>query len=452
MSYFCLAGISDIGGVLQVLIEEVSQQRTTLNRVVTKIASLEGTARKQQEVLNFVVSKISSLPKGAETSVPNGAETSQEATAQASNAGVDPVYVGEGTKHIYRPANRKKHRSTSKRKSIEHHTSARLKAFHGGFKRTRSLGEVPVDSLNKLPLVHPLKKPMRAPVDNAPPSSDEDCSAENCVENELYKYQDNLSKHEWMNCIKMIEQVCSTLREHADRQKVRANNCHRSVPNPAINGMCTESKSFPECAPSTSSAHTSETVPTPIQKKLPTVTIPETIGKTASNSSSSQENPSSTSTNRLGATPTDPPTVPQPHVLAVGVAAGPLVKAMSTGNATLPSCVIDKSELISLDIFMKIHSTALREGRYPLGTLAVKLATSVIFGKEVLAKCSPFGRRGLWAFPAVEFNVLKQLVLDFHPCLWENMAEFERQWDVACKTQLSRKCSQLRMTYKKVVQ
>ena len=118
---------------------------------------------------------------------------------------------------------------------------------------------------------------------------------------------------------------------------------------------------------------------------------------------------------------------------------------ISRVKSPLPSSEIPKSKLVNVDKFMSLHRTAIQEGKYEMLGLARKLAFDVVFGEEVLKKCTPYGyRHGLHGFPVAEFNMLKQLVMDCSPSLWDNMEEFEKRWEKVCADGLSKACSKLR--------
>ena len=109
----------------------------------------------------------------------------------------------------------------------------------------------------------------------------------------------------------------------------------------------------------------------------------------------------------------------------------------------LSSSEIVKSSLISIDKFMELHSSGIN-GQYELGTLVRKLSVEAIFGKEVLIKCTPFGYGGYPGLPVAEFNLLKQTVLNWSPSYWDNLDEFERCWHTIGIKAISTTCSKLR--------
>ena len=72
-----------------------------------------------------------------------------------------------------------------------------------------------------------------------------------------------------------------------------------------------------------------------------------------------------------------------------------------------------------------------------------KLATEVVFGRDVIERCSPYHGRGSYpGLPVVELNQLKQMVLDCFPSLWNDLDELKKRW-VVCIQGLSKCCSGL---------
>ena len=138
-----------------------------------------------------------------------------------------------------------------------------------------------------------------------------------------------------------------------------------------------------------------------------------------------------------------PPMKPiPPDLVASGVA--PAVSSVVGIRKPLPSSEIDKSELVSVQKFMSLNSTAISQGKFNLSQLTCKLATECILGRKLMAKCTPYGHSIYPGFPVAEFNLLKQLVLDCNPSLWNMMDEFERKWNKVCRRSLVKLCSNLR--------
>ncbi len=115
----------------------------------------------------------------------------------------------------------------------------------------------------------------------------------------------------------------------------------------------------------------------------------------------------------------------------------------SVGNA-LPSSEIDKSTLISLNEFMSRHSSVIRSGKYKIFHWCRFLAREVYFGPAVLKRCTPFGRSDHFGLPTLELNQLKQAVLSCCPSYWSDLDEFEKQWDLNASSILSKLCANYR--------
>ncbi len=128
----------------------------------------------------------------------------------------------------------------------------------------------------------------------------------------------------------------------------------------------------------------------------------------------------------------------------VTVNKSPAVKEITDVINPLSSAEIPKSELMSISDFLSLHSTAIKEGKYEPGYLTRRLAIDAVFGKKVLIKCTPFGRSTFPGLPVAEFNLLKQTVLDCNPTYWECVESFEEEWTHSCTRFLGNVCSKLR--------
>ena len=119
----------------------------------------------------------------------------------------------------------------------------------------------------------------------------------------------------------------------------------------------------------------------------------------------------------------------------------PIIKIINP----LPSSDIIKSNLISFEEF-KSHYV---DGQnHDMLYICQKLALEVVFGRDVLERCSPYGRGSYPGLPAVELNQLKQMVLDCFPSLWNDSDEFEERW-LICIQGLSKYCSTFRRALEK---
>ena len=218
-------------------------------------------------------------------------------------------------------------------------------------------------------------------------------------------------KKEWTLCKKGIERCCAQLR---DNGKVRRRRRQHVSPQ--------NSKTSPSNV-GTTHGDTGNSSASPDSIEIDVVSGPP------------QGNISSTENGHQQ--------VPSP--LSAYVAIGPAVKPITSVYTPLPSSEIDTSKLMSVEKFMQTHSAAIRNGKYEMSRLSQKLAAEVVFGKDVLIQCTPFGKKaGLSGFPVVEFNMLKQLVLDCFPSYWDKMEEFEKKWIYVASGPLGKSCSFLR--------
>jgi hypothetical protein len=426
---FSFAGISDIGGILRILVDEVSQQRATIDQVVSKVALLEDATKKEHDKLNYALSMIT----GADVEKKKG----HLSTPPCKNMSCKKNGFSSKGKNKKRLDSDRLHRNFPKKNGSL--IAALAMGLQSDCGCLPSEDDCSKDSKKNDVLIAALAKGLQSAC-GCPPSEDDcnsesnfpkkndalittlakGCGSEDNYSNEI-SCQDDMSKKEWMNCMKIMERLYSSLSK-------------TSGAKPEINP--THSNPGQDLAAPASTARFSETIPTP---------LPPTV---SANSSSCliEESPTSTSVVSKLTTPTKPAATLRPsRLLAPGMVPGPFVKLITTVNAPLPSCEIDMSKLMSLETFMQCNSAALKEGKYSLANLTVRLALNVVFGREVLAKCSPFGcRQGLYGLPIAEFNILKQLVSDLSPSYWEQMDSFEAQWGTNCIRQLSGKCSALR--------
>ena len=118
----------------------------------------------------------------------------------------------------------------------------------------------------------------------------------------------------------------------------------------------------------------------------------------------------------------------------------PAVRPVTRIGKSLPSSVINKSNLISFEEFKSLYVDG---KKHDMIYICRKLATEVIFGRDVMERCSPYGRGSYPGLPVVELNQLKQMVLDCFPSLWNDLDEFEKRWSI-CNQYLCRSCRQFR--------
>lgn len=113
----------------------------------------------------------------------------------------------------------------------------------------------------------------------------------------------------------------------------------------------------------------------------------------------------------------------------------------------LSSSEIIKSELMDIEQFIAKYSTDIENSKYNPATLTRKLAREVVFGREILKKCSITGKRSRYpGLPVAELNLLKQLVFEHSPAYRNRLDEFEKEWSV-CKCSLLKQCNRLRSGY-----
>lgn len=244
---------------------------------------------------------------------------------------------------------------------------------------------------------------------------------------DFWEGSDDFEKH-WTSCLKGIEHLCSALRQTSEQQQTVPQNAPTPSSGPALKPVVNPIVGPPGCVDSPSVERT------PFTSKSDTKFSPPAYADIVA-------------ADQTGTKPARKTRIDEKSLQfsSAGVGKGPKVKPIGPIKSPLPSCEIPKSELMSLDDFMAHYSFAIADKKYSLGLFSVKLASEVIFGRKVLSKCSPSGRGpGLNGLPLEEFNMLKQLVLDCCPSLWDSLPEFEKQWNAICKTQLSCRCANLR--------
>ena len=106
----------------------------------------------------------------------------------------------------------------------------------------------------------------------------------------------------------------------------------------------------------------------------------------------------------------------------------PTVVPVRNVRNPLPSSEVDRRGLMSVEEFLSLHSTKIKEGKYTMSHLFRKLACFCFFGKEVLIKCTPTGYGQNTGLPVVELNQLKQTLMDCFPRYWDHPDLFEAEW------------------------
>lgn len=496
-------------GVLRVLIDEFSQQQETLDQLLVRMTSLEDTSNKQQLLLNTLKSAIliptNNVNRPKNNVVRRKTAQARKIVHQASRHRSTKIaaykafkfHSGHQKSHkdhkhngteMTRHGKKRVERPNKDPKLLKQATpvlSRECPLYSGGSKDARS-----ADHLSTKPRVrrnqetgsHLLAHPR-----NEPLSCDQ--STLHAIDNILCKYRNFALNGRVVSLARMLAQAVIG----EDELKKCTPHGHSHYPPLPVDSLKTIKQAlfnyFPELwdrpedfeedwakcvlgimrlcctlrlgtrsvVPSPSSAQTVESVINSIVLapdliKQPPSPAQETSTILKSETESSPPAPVMNSAEQIS-TNSEPADMTSgslagkhlPYISSAGIGKGPKVRAISGVKTPLPSFEIAKSELFSVDEFMAHHSAAISDQKFTLGSLAVKLASDVIFGKKVLMKCSPSGcRGGLYGLPVAEFNRLKQLVLDCCPSLWDNMPEFERQWKVVCRTQLSYRCANLR--------
>lgn len=122
-----------------------------------------------------------------------------------------------------------------------------------------------------------------------------------------------------------------------------------------------------------------------------------------------------------------------------------VLKTVRVKNS-LSSSEIDKSKLMDIETFLAEHSKHIKDGKYTLKKLTCEFAVHVVFGKEILLKCSPCGQSpSCPGLPVAELNLLKQLVFEHCPPSYKSsVKKFEGWWSQTCMAGLCQLCSTLR--------
>lgn len=435
-----VAEISDVRGVLQLLIDQVSLQQTTSEQVLARINLLEETGRKQQMFLNDIKSTIFKRNernfvegiKGKSVKSKQHTRISDKQAPSNASSRSHGVTVVNGKHKTTKQGKGTAHKvSTSKQQSVKHHKSNGVSRKDVSSKKKKPAGPMKSER-SKAPIATPVRPSL-----NALSSSEIDRSSLVSIDSVVSKYQDLIVNGRVVSLARKlaIEAVIGL-----DVLK-RCTPCGRSYyPALPVDSLYTIKQvlldNFPEFWDEPqefdvvwrkSVKRIDRVCSTLRRRKSQTKSTPPVEDVVLSH----VESPSS-----LGEWPVSAET-------DRGV--GPDVAPITTVKSALPSSEIPKSELMCVSKFMALHSTAIRNGKYEFGHLTRKLAYDVVFGEEVLRKCTPFGHRpGLFGLPVAEFNMLKQLVLNCYPSFWDNMDEFERRWHKICLDRLSKVCSKLR--------
>lgn len=466
--------------VLQVLIDQVSKQQSTIEEVVSRVTSLEGVSKKQQMLLKHFTSKVykqkedafdgsdiksilqaqKSSKKKSKKVVVGGAEKLKSSkkkmaavTSEKLHKKKKPAKKEKATKDSPRKKKRDKlllkakvsSPSSSKpvlvKGEVEPPTTTPAKTPRTrntktpttpGTKAPTTPGEKAPTTPGATPTIPTcIKAPTATPVRahcNALPSSEINRSNLISVEEVLFKYQ----KYVLSGKIRVIARKLS--REAVIGLSVMKRCTPRGLSHyPALPTDSLYSikqillKTFPQFWDK------------PVEFESEWLKCVECIERVCSDlrriDSGFRRNPVDKSMKPI---PLD--------LLTSGVA--PAVISVVGIRKPLPSYEIDKSELVSVQKFMSLNSAAISQGEFNLGQLTCKLATECILGRKLMIKCTPYGRSTYPGFPVAEFNLLKQLVLDCNPPLWNMMEEFERRWDKVCRRSLVKLCSNMRSAIK----
>lgn len=101
---------------------------------------------------------------------------------------------------------------------------------------------------------------------------------------------------------------------------------------------------------------------------------------------------------------------------------------------------------ISIDKYERVHCSvfAWKKSIWSCYSYS-KISYRSLFWRECNDKVyTPCGRGNYPGLPLVEFNLLKQAVLDCNPHLWHDVITFERKWTSECRPAISRLCKKLR--------
>lgn len=495
--FFLFTDISDVRAILQVLVDQISQQRTVSEQVISRVASLENVTKGHKYILNKFKSKIFKSVKNGErkdllreSSFTMEAQPSTESTPSSTqhvpkkvttaNMGLSGVNLYDHQHGTHR------RRTKSSKKKLPKEKKSKRKLKPNAKKRAKSTS-VKDSAVTKPSLARrvvtkaehrtaPILTP-ETPRWNALSSSEIDrtalssideivCNSQHYIQNgstsrfalklareavigeaviirctpygksyypglpvdSLYtikqvilnnfpQFWDKLEdfEKEWVKCVKGIERYASKLRRNS---RVTLQACHSIT--------------------AATADHVSDI---PAAKKVVTPPCPDPVAQNV-------------------VTPPCPDSpAPAPNVIAppcpktetpLPLSEAPAIMPITNvGRRSLPSCEIDKSRLVNVDEFMSFNAIPIRDGIFEMSDLAKKLALEVMFGEEVLLKCTPFGRgTNLHGFPEAEFNQLKKLVFQCYPSFWHNVQDFEDKWRLVCREPLSRMCSRLRLKRK----
>lgn len=446
---YCYPEIADVRGVLQLLIDQVSLQQTTSDQLLSRVMLLEETTRKQQMFLNHIKSTIfKSRENGLRRNIVHVkskggtskaiSHHSQISETVPSNE-VDEVAVNSGetrpikeaTVYVYKHKNSGK-LSAECPKSKKDVSKKKTKKLAKPMKSHQKSSSVIKSEQTMAPIATPVKPSVKALS-----SSEIDRSALASIDSVLSKYKNFIAKGSILRLARRLAVEAVIGEDVLKRCTPRGRSYYPALP---VDSLYTIKQvllnNFPKYW---DQPEEFEVVWGRVIKEIERLCSTLRLGP-------SYQKPSKPSVEDVVVSHTETPSdvMEPPHSSRpVGPAITPI--SASKVKSPLPSSEISKSKLVTMDKFVALHHTAIQEGKYETTTLARKLASEVVFGEEVLKKCTPFGHRpGLHGFPVAEFNLLKQLVLDCSPSLWDNMEEYERRWKKVCLDGLSKLCSKLR--------
>lgn len=120
----------------------------------------------------------------------------------------------------------------------------------------------------------------------------------------------------------------------------------------------------------------------------------------------------------------------------------PLTKTQLNNEHTLPSSIIEKSKLTSVEDVITKNPKLMVECK--AGTLACKIAKDALFGTDVMKACTPIGSRDKPGLPVKELAELKKIMFMQCPQYWKNPIEFEPTWK-RCLESVQQCCKRLRL-------
>ena len=377
--------------VLQVLIDQVSLQQTTSEQIIARVASLEDTTKKQHALLNNIRSKIFK-------------PAPQKNTAQAQNE-VDNV--NNSSKEKYAAATRRKDQNKKTQKKLGVAQSSPIAA------KPEPVDQPPTASPEVIPL-------------NALSSSEIDHTKLASVDAVLCKYQKEILQGKVTFLARKLATEAVIGKDILKRCTPRGYSYYPALP---VGSLYTIKQTLLNTFPKFWEK------PEEFAKEwAKCIEAIKAICSAYRRDDHSKKK--SHQTRRKCAYTSNERPFP---------AVGPTVSINDTILSPLPSTEINKSNLVSVEKFMSLHSTAIKEGTLAMGQLARKLALEVFFGEEVLVLCTPQGRRaGLYGLPLVEFAKMKQLLMDCFPSYWGKVEEFEKKWSYICRDPISKLCSRLR--------